>query len=90
MRSYKVYNCNMDRGLMFPVTCIFQGSFKHSSSAVERLSVCGGTRAWIEKSGNDVTAELMATAPPQIKGKLAEQILAFGMEYGRAEKGVKS
>jgi hypothetical protein len=89
VRSYKVYNCKQSRDLNL-VTCSMRGNFEYPSSAVARLAECTGTRAWIEKSDKDVTAELMATASSQIKEKFAEHILAHDMKYGRALRGAKS
>jgi hypothetical protein len=94
VRSYKVYNC--DEADASPIarnamseTCYMQGNFTYPSSALARLAQCTGSRAWIEKSGNDVTDELIATASSQIKAKLAEQSLSYDMKYGRLKRGVK-
>jgi len=85
VRSYKVYNCKESKDVALE-TCFMQGNFAYPSSALARLAECTGSRAWIEKSGYDVTDELLATASPQIKEKIAEQILAHGMKYGRVKK----
>lgn len=86
--DYKVYNCS-EKGDFALETCIPQGHFKYPSSAIARLAECTGSRAWIEKSGSCVTDELIATASLQIKEKLAAQVLAHDMKYGRASKGAR-
>ena len=86
MRSYKVYNCKSSRDLEL-VTCMMQGNFSKPESALARLAECTGVRAWIEKSGRDVTAEMIEKATPEVKVRLAEKSLSYGMKFGRGLRG---